>query len=154
MSTEIQGLVETSNNPGVLKDDGGSYVLTCATRSSSGQARDAVLAQLRAIGDLAGATVVHFDGYQGWQPKLGTPLLRSVEQVYRQLFDDEPVFQAIHAGLECGLFMGQYPDLQVVSFGAEVKEGHSPNEWVSIPSVAKLWQFARALVADLATWKA
>jgi dipeptidase D len=106
--------------------------------------------QIRAASRLAGAEVTHGEGYPAWKPKLGTPLLQKVEAVYERLFAEKPTFEAIHAGLECGLFLGQYPDLQVVSFGPDIKEPHSPNERVYIGSVAKFWEFTKALLAELA----
>lgn len=149
MSTALVGLVETSNNLGVLRDLGNGYELVCAARSSSPEALEGLLGQLRAIARLVGAEVRHSDGYPGWKPKLDSHLLRTVDHVYRDLFKETPEFLAIHAGLECGLLMAQAPDLQIVAYGAEIKEGHSPSEWVSIASVARFWAFTKALVADL-----
>ena len=150
MSTTLVGLVETSSNLGVLRDLGDGYELVLSSRSASAEALEDVLGQLRAIAGLAGAQVRHTDGYPGWKPKLGTHLLRTVDRVYRNLFDESPEFLAIHGGLECGLFMAHAPELQIVAYGAEIKEGHSPSESVSIASVARFWAFTKALVAELA----
>ena len=149
MSTAIDGLVETSSNAGVLRDLGDGYEITTSTRSSVGEALQAVLAQIRSVGHLAGCGVRHSDGYPGWKPKLGTPLLQAVERAYVDLFGEKPAFQAIHAGLECGLFLGKYPQLQVASFGPDIQEAHSPNERVNIESVQKFWDFTKALLAEL-----
>lgn len=150
MSMEMEGLVETSTNVGVLLDRGDRCEIVSSTRSSIAQSLTGVLMQIRSAAALAGAEVVHGDGYPAWKPKLGTPLLVTVAEVYERLFKEKPRFEAIHAGLECGLFLGKYPDLQVVSFGPEVKEAHSPNEWVSISSVGRFWTFTKALVEKLA----
>ncbi|MCK4303090.1 MAG: aminoacyl-histidine dipeptidase [Candidatus Eisenbacteria sp.] len=153
MSTEIENLVETSTNLGVLVDQEDGYQITLSTRSSVAEALTAVLAQIRSAARLAGAQVLHGDGYPAWKPKLGTPLLKTVEDVYERLHGGKPAFKAIHAGLECGLFLGKYPDLQVISFGPDIKEPHSPNERVYIASVAKFWTFTKALLAALANPK-
>jgi dipeptidase D len=150
MSTEMENLVETSTNMGVLTDLGDGHRITFSTRSSIAEALSGVLMQIRAVSRLANAEVTHGEGYPAWKPKLGTPLLQTVESVYERLFAEKPTFEAIHAGLECGLFLGQYPDLQVVSFGPDIREPHSPNERVYIESVAKFWAFTTALLAELA----
>jgi len=149
-SIDIEGLVETSSNVAVLVDFGDSFEITCSTRSSVDQALKNVLGQLRSISHLAGATTTHSDGYPGWKPKLGTPLLMTVESIYKKMFGEAPTFEALHAGLECGLFKGKYPDLEIVAYGAEIVEAHSPDEWVSISSVSKFWDFTKQLVSELA----
>ncbi len=150
MSTELEGLVDTSTNIGVLVDLGDAYQLTSATRSATSASLAAVVSQLRAAAKLAGADVSHSDGYPPWEPTLDTPLLRIVDRVYRRLFDDEPTFEAIHGGLECGLLLAARPELQVVAYGAEIHDAHSPGEWVSISSVQRFWAFTRSLVEELA----
>lgn len=109
-----------------------------------------VAARMRAAARLAGAVAAHDDGYPGWTPRLDTPLLKRVGTVYTDLFGEPPEFIALHGGLECGLIMGKYPSLQIVSYGAKITNAHSPDEWVSVASVQKCWRFTRALVADIA----
>ncbi len=149
-SVDIEGLVETSSNVAVLVDDGNSFEIVCSTRSSSAPVMENTLGQLRSITELAGAKATHSDGYPGWKPKLGTQLLQTVEAVYTELFSEAPTFEAIHAGLECGLFKGKFSDLEIVAYGAEIQGGHSPDEWVSISSVSKFWKFTTRLITELA----
>ncbi len=149
MSVAIPDLVETSNNVGVLTDLGDGYGISCSSRSSLAPAMNGVLAQIRAAGRLAGAEIVHGEGYPGWQPNLASPLLKRAKGVYRRLFGHEAQVRAIHAGLECGLLTRKYPDLDILSYGPEIQGAHSPNERVRIATVTKVWDFTRALLEDL-----
>ena len=150
MSTLFKGLTETSSNLGVLHTDDDGYHLWCSTRSFTRQGIDEVLSQMRGVTRLAGARIEHGEGYPGWKPDLDSPMLKTVEKVYTELFEEPAGFEAIHGGLECGLFMAKYPDLQIVSYGAKIKNAHSPDEWVSIASVQKYWRFTKALILALA----
>jgi dipeptidase D len=150
MSTQMTGLVETSSNVGVLYTDDAGFHLHCSTRSFTAEGIGEVAAQMRAAAALADAELAHDEGYAGWTPRLDSPLLGRVRTVYERLFTDEPEFIALHAGLECGLFMDKYPNMQIVSYGAKITDAHSPEEWVSIASVQKCWRFTLALVADIA----
>ncbi len=150
LSTVLIGLVETSSNIGVLHTDEEGYHLHCSTRSFTSQAIDEVLIQMRGVARLADARIEHGDGYPGWKPDLDSPMQQSVHKVYSELFEETPRFEAIHAGLECGLFMDKYPNLQIVSYGPKITNAHSPDEWVSIASVQKYWRFTKALVRELA----
>lgn len=150
LSTVLTGLVETSSNIGVLHTDEEGYHLRCSTRSFSSQAIDEVLIQMRGVARLANARIEHGDGYPGWTPDPDSAMQKTVHKVYSELFGEAPRFEAIHAGLECGLFMDKYPDLQIVSYGPKITNAHSPDEWVSIESVQKYWRFTKALVRELA----
>ena len=150
MSRQMENLVETSSNVGVLFTDEDGFHLHCSSRSFMEEAIAEVAARMRAAARLAGAVTAHDDGYPGWTPRLDTPLLKRVETVYTDLFGEPPEFIALHGGLECGLIMGKYPSLQIVSYGAKITNAHSPDEWVSVASVQKCWRFTRALVADIA----
>ncbi|MCK4414747.1 MAG: aminoacyl-histidine dipeptidase [Candidatus Eisenbacteria sp.] len=149
MSVAIPTLVETSNNVGVLEDLGEGYRIICATRSSLAPALTAAQAQLRAVALLGGAEIELHAGYPGWQPNLKSPLLARAKAIYQRLFGKEGRVGAIHAGLECGLFTDKYPDLDIISYGADITGAHSPDERVGIESVAKLWELTGALLEDL-----
>jgi dipeptidase D len=153
MSVDIRTLVETSNNVGVLEDLGDGYRAVCASRSSLMPAMEGLTGRITACARLAGAEVVHADGYVGWKPDLASPLLARCREVYRRTFGEESKVQAIHAGLECGLFTRKYPKLDLISYGPDVKGAHSPDERVRIASVEKFFTFTRALLEDIAREK-
>ena len=114
-----------------------------------GSARDEAAASVRAVFDLAGARVIHSDGYPGWNPNPGSRLLKVAEQTYERLFGHAPKVRAIHAGLECGLFLEKYPHLEMVSFGPTLRGVHSPDERLEIPTVDKFWKLLVGVVDAL-----
>ncbi len=103
-----------------------------------------------ALGVLAGAKVEQPEGYPGWKPNLASPLLAVTRQSYFEAFGSEAELLAIHAGLECGLLTEKYPDLDIVSFGPNIRGAHSPDEKVEIASVQKIWKLFTATVTRLA----
>ena len=96
--------------------------------------------------NMAGAEVVHTDGYPGWAPNPNSPALKIVVDSYARLFSVQPVVRSIHAGLECGILGGNYPNWDMISFGPTIRFPHSPDEKVNIATVQKFWDF---LVATL-----
>ena len=150
MSLDIPGLVETSTNLGVVKTDGLSVEMVCCSRSSVMSSLAALVEQHRALGVLAGAKVEQPEGYPGWKPNLASPLLAVTRQSYFEAFGSEAELLAIHAGLECGLLTEKYPDLDIVSFGPNIRGAHSPDEKVEIASVQKIWKLFTATVTRLA----
>jgi dipeptidase D len=149
MSTRFAKLVDTSSNVGVLVDEGDAHTLICATRSARSAALEGAIAQIRAGGHLAGAQVTHSDGYGPWEADPESPLRRIVAEVYRRLFVAEPAFEAVHGGLECGLFVEKRPELDMIAYGAEMLDAHSPSERVNIASVLRFWNFTRGLLEEL-----
>jgi len=150
MSLDIPGLVETSTNLGVVKTDGMRVEVVCCSRSSVMSALAALVEQHRALGQLAGAVIEQPEGYPGWKPNLASPLLAVTQRSYHAAFGTEPELLAIHAGLECGLLTEKYPDLDIVSFGPNIRGAHSPDEKVEIASVQKIWKLFTATVTQLA----
>ncbi len=150
MSRDIPGLVETSSNLGVVKTEGARIRLVCCSRSSVMSVLAALVDQHAALGRLAGADVDQPEGYPGWKPNLKSPLLQVVKKEYKKAFGTDAELLAIHAGLECGLLTEKYPDLDIVSFGPNIKGAHSPDEKVQISSVQKIWKLFTATLKDLA----
>ncbi|MEZ4386366.1 MAG: aminoacyl-histidine dipeptidase [Candidatus Krumholzibacteriia bacterium] len=150
MSRALPELVETSSNLGVVKTDGNAVRLTCCSRSSVMSQLAHLVDQHRAIALLAGADVVQPAGYPAWQPNPRSPLLAVTVAEYQRLFERTPELKAIHAGLECGLFLENYPELDIVSFGPNIKGAHSPDEKVQISSVQMIWTLFTAVVEKLA----
>lgn len=150
MSPAIAGLVESSTNLGVVKTDGARVRCVCCSRSSVMSALDGLVTQHRAIGLAAGAQVEQPEGYPGWKPNLQSGLLAVTRGKYKSAFGQEAELLAIHAGLECGLLTEKYPDLDIVSFGPNIRGAHSPDEKVQISSVQKIWKLFGATMQDLA----
>ena len=140
MSQTMKGLVETSTNLASVKFVDGKIVVTTSQRSSVERAKRDAMHSIEAVLELAGATVEHSDGYPGWTPNPSSSLLNSTIESYKGLFGVEPKVRAIHAGLECGLFLEKYPHLEMVSFGPTLRGVHSPDERLEIETVDKFWQ--------------
>ena len=150
MSFSMPGLVETSTNLASVKfGDDNTIVVTSSQRSSVESAKLYAMQTVESVFTLAGAEVVHSDGYPGWAPNPDSELLRKTVETYRELFAAEPKVRAIHAGLECGLFLEKYPDLEMVSFGPTLRGVHSPDERLEIATVPKFWQLLTELLAKL-----
>lgn len=136
MSADIPGLVETSTNLASVKMlDGGKVRVGTSQRSSVSSAKRAAAAKVEAVFALAGAEVVHEGEYPGWKPKLDSEILRRSVASYRKLFGKDPAVKAIHAGLECGLFLETYPDLDMISFGPTLRGVHAPGERLDLASL-------------------
>ncbi len=150
MSAAMPGLVETSSNLASIKSTGeDSVVVVTSQRSSVDSARWDAAAAVGSVLALGGGVVEHSDGYPGWKPDPTSKLLKiSVEQ-YQKLFDTEPVVRAIHAGLECGLFLEKYPNLEMISIGPTLRGVHSPDERLEIATVNKFWQHLVAILQNI-----
>ena len=96
--------------------------------------------QVEAHFQLAGARVEHSDGYPGWAPNMESAIMKISADAYEELFGVKPAIKAIHAGLECGLFLSKYPNLDMVSFGPTMTGVHSPDEKLNIPTTEKFWR--------------
>jgi dipeptidase D len=140
MSQSMPGLVETSLNLASIKQGGfGEWIMTTSQRSSLEAAKHALSNRLEALFSLAGMPATHGEGYPGWNPNPDSILLKKVADAYRDLFGKEAKVRAIHAGLECGLFLEKYPGLDMVSFGPTMRGVHSPDERLHIPAVEGFW---------------
>ena len=150
MSFAVPGLVETSTNLASVKFEGDDrIVVTSSQRSSVESAKTYVMQMVESVFALAGADVAHSDGYPGWTPDPRSRLLEVTADSYRRLFAAEPKVRAIHAGLECGLFLEKYPDLEMVSFGPTLRGVHSPDERLEIATVPKFWELLKEVLKKL-----
>ncbi len=128
MSDDMHGLVETSTNLAIVRSQEETVEVQSLIRSSVDSARDDLCANMDALFSLARAET-HFGGaYPGWKPNMESPLLSVMRQAYRELFGSEAKIGAIHAGLECGILGGNYPRLDMISFGPTIRYPHSPDE--------------------------
>ena len=142
MSFAMPGLVETSSNLASVKFDteNDEVKVTTSQRSSVESAKLYASQTIESVFFLSGFDVEHSDGYPGWAPNPESKLLTETVQAYRDLFGTEPKVRAIHAGLECGLFLEKYPHLEMVSFGPTLRGVHSPDERLEIATVDKFWK--------------
>lgn len=150
MSMAVKGLVETSTNLASVKFEGDDkIVVTTSQRSSLESAKLYAKQAVESVFLLAGAEVEHSDGYPGWSPDPKSRLLEITVESYRRLFATEPRVRAVHAGLECGLFLEKYPHLEMVSFGPTIRGVHSPDERLEIPTVDKFWRLLCDVVKNI-----
>ncbi len=150
MSRDMPGVVETSTNLASVKmQENNTIVVGTSQRSSSDSEKKNVLQMVEATFLLAGAEIKHGDGYPGWKPNPDSNILKIAEKSYKELFGIDPKIKAIHAGLECGLFLEKYPSLDMVSFGPTIQNPHSPFEQMSISTVDKFWKFLLQILKNL-----
>mgnify|MGYP002516685442 CR=1 FL=1 len=153
MSKTMPGLVETSTNLASVKmkeDEKGAFVeINTSQRSSIESKKHDIKQMVECALALACDEVTHGDGYPGWAPNPQSPLLEVTKKAYQDLFAAEPKVLAIHAGLECGLFLEKYPYLDMVSIGPQMFGVHSPQERLSIASTGKCWQWLQRVLETL-----
>ena len=155
MSRDLEGLVETSTNLASVKmADNDTIVVTTSQRSSVESRKLDIAAQVEAHFLLAGARVVHGEGYPGWQPNLDSTIMKLSSEAYEELYGVKPAIKAIHAGLECGLFLSMYPHLDMVSFGPTLRDVHSPSERMHIPAVERFYGQLKRTLEKVAKLKA
>ncbi len=141
MSQAMKGLVETSSNLAIVRIKDGKIEVHNLTRSSVDSAKEATAWRIAAAFQLIGAEVMVQGGYPGWKPNMNSPILKTMSRVYKDMYAKVPEIKAIHAGLECGILGGIYPNLDMISFGPTIKYPHSPDEKVQIASVLKFFNF-------------
>jgi len=141
MSQAMKGLVETSNNLAIVRCKDALFEAYNLTRSSVDSSKEATAWKIAAVFHLIEADVKLAGGYPGWKPNMSSPILKTMSNVYSDMFGKVPEVKAIHAGLETGIIAGVYPNLDMISFGPTIRFPHSPDEKVNIPSVAKFYDF-------------
>lgn len=141
MSSDIEGLVQTSNNLARVLVKDGDFTIMCLTRGSiDSEKNDLADAITACFASLKGETK-HNGTYPGWAPVHGSKIVNMMADLYREMFKSEPKVSACHAGLECGILGTNYPDIEMVSFGPNIRGAHSPDEKVQISSVQKFWDY-------------
>jgi len=145
MSRDIEGLVDTSNNLATVKVENGKLILLSNQRSSNMDSLELLCDRIMSVARLAGAEGETSGGYPSWKPNMGSELLARCKEVYQQRFDKQPIVEAIHAGLECGIIGAKYDGMDMISFGPTIKSPHSPDEKIEIESIGKVWDFMVAL---------
>ena len=150
MSNAVEGLVETSCNLASVKFEGDLLVVTSHQRSSIDSRRDEIADRIKSLFEMIGYEVEFEDPYVGWAPNPESKVLGVATASFESLFGKKPKVEALHAGLECGLFLEKMPDLDMISFGPTLKDIHSPNEKANIPSVEAFWKFLTDILRRLA----
>jgi len=141
MSPDIDGLVQTSNNVARVLIKDGTYRILCLTRSSVDSEKMDLANAIRSTFELMGAKVSFSGDYPGWTPKPGAKIVKLMSELYTEMFDGQADVSACHAGLECGILGTNYPKMEMISFGPNIRGAHSPDEKVQISSVQKYWGF-------------
>ena len=140
MSQDIPGLIETSTNMASVKMKPGNIIrIETSQRSSTASSKRDMNTMVRTVFEMAGAEVSSGEGYPGWKPNPHSEILEIATASYKRLFGVDAKVKAIHAGLECGLFLDKYPTLDMISFGPTLQGVHSPDERMLIPTVQKFW---------------
>ncbi len=143
MSPDMPSLVETSTSLARIVVEKGEFTTQSLQRSSIESGKADVANAVRAAFEAIGAEVKNSGDYPGWAPNAQSPVLKTMEHLYEELFDEEPHVAACHAGLECGIIAEHYPGLDMISFGPTIRNPHSPDEKVNIASVQKFWKLLR-----------
>lgn len=149
MSQDIPGLVESSLNMGILLLHADHFQMTVSLRSSVNRDKEQMRQQLAAIACQFGGEFSTRGDYPAWEYRKDSPLRQTMVEVYTDLYGKKPVVQAIHAGLECGLFSDKLPGLDCVSFGPDIHDIHTPRERLSIDSVQRTWEYLLAILKAL-----
>lgn len=151
MSLAVPGLVETSSNlASVHKTGENEIVITTHQRSSVDSKREEITDRITALYENIGCSVECNDPSVGWAPNPDSRLLKTAVESFESLFGHSPKVEALHAGLECGIFLEKMPGMDMISFGPTLKDIHSPNEKANIPSVAEFWQLLTDILKRLA----
>jgi dipeptidase D len=150
MSTKIDGLVETSTNLASVKFvNGREALITTSQRSSIKSKLYDMVDTIKGLFSLTSARTSTSNAYPGWEPNTNSEILRITKNAYKELFNEEPKVKAVHAGLECGLFLEKYPHLDMISFGPTIKNVHSPDEKLEIATVDKFWRLLKDILAKI-----
>lgn len=152
MSHDIPGLVETSTNLASIKMLPDNQIeIGTSQRSSVESQKRYIVNKVSSVFKLAGAKIIHNEGYPGWQPNPDSNLLKLAQREYKNLYNKDSKVKAIHAGLECGLFLEKYPNLDMISIGPDMTDVHSPDEKMKISSVGKFWDFLVKILENISS---
>jgi dipeptidase D len=142
MSLDIPGLTETSTNMARVYAGNGKLEIYFLTRSSVDSRKEMVALEIESVFTLMGAEKIEHGGaYPGWVPNPESQILETMRKGYENLYGVIPKVMAIHAGLECGILGTNYPEMDMISFGPTIRNPHSPDEKVLIPTVGKFWDY-------------
>jgi dipeptidase D len=151
MSDSMPNLVETSSNLAIVKTEDQTATISCLLRSSVDSSKEDLANMMASVVENSSGEIIFTGGYPGWKPNMKSPVLGLMQKIYKNLFGKEPKVMAIHAGLECGLLGGVYPEWDMISFGPTIQSPHSPDERVNIVSVELFWRFLTETLKNIPT---
>ena len=143
----IPNIVETSSNLAIVDIEGGKAAVKILARSSSESVKEEISRSLESCFNMAGMKVEFSGEYGGWNPNTESELIKVMQGLYKELFNEEPKVQVVHAGLECSIILSKYPGLDICSFGPTLRSPHTPNERAYWPSAAKFWALLTRLLS-------
>lgn len=141
MSSDIEGLVETSLNLGIMRLEEGNFKLVYSVRSQIEASKKYLTEKIRLIAETVGASVSVSGEYPAWEYRPESPLRKKMTSIYEDMYGEKPVVAVIHAGLECGILAGKITDLDCVSFGPDIYDIHTTEERMSLESVKRVWEY-------------
>ncbi|MBO4398960.1 MAG: aminoacyl-histidine dipeptidase [Lachnospiraceae bacterium] len=148
----LPGLVETSDNVGIIRSDGSEAEIAVSVRSLFESEKETLCAKIISLAELLGATVTRNSEYPGWQYRAESPLREKAVAAYTEQYGEAPLVQTIHAGLECGLLLAKLPDLDAISMGPNINDIHSTKERLEIASVQRTWELLKKVLAAKDGW--
>lgn len=148
MSSDIEGLVETSLNLGIIKLENSSVSLSISVRSNVDEEKDELINSLKEIADNNNTSYSVRGEYPGWAYKSDSPLREKMVRIYEEMYGEKPEVQALHAGLECGVFAYKIKDLDCISFGPNMYDIHSTKERMSLSSAERTWKFLLKVLSE------
>jgi dipeptidase D len=146
MSPDVPGLVQNSTNLATLSLIDGLVEIVTSQRRAIESSKQAAASLVATSCRLAGFETEHSGSYPGWKPERGNEIVRKLQEVNKKLTGEPAKLEIMHAGLECGVIGEKYPGMQMVSFGPQIENPHSPNERVQISSVESFWQYLCAVL--------
>jgi len=151
MHQKIPKLVHTSTNLASLRTEDNLIKIVTSQRSLSEASIKNLSEKIESLFNIANldCEILHEGEYPGWEPNFNSNLLNIAEETYGNLFNQKPIIEVIHAGLECGILKKKFPDMEMISFGPTIIGPHSPDERVNINSVEKIWRFLEILLKNI-----
>ena len=149
MSFAVEGLVQTSLNLGIMMTDAQEVCLSYSVRSSVETQKEYLVEQISCLVKRLGGTVTCIGEYPAWEYREQSPLRDKMIEIFEKQYGRKPIVQALHAGVECGLFAGQLPGLDCVSFGPDMKDIHTPKETMDVGSVERTWNYVLEILRNL-----
>lgn len=149
MSMDIKGLVESSQNLGIVTTSKDGVEFVSSIRSSVNSLKQELFDRVTSLAELIGAKVERCSDYPEWSYDPNSKIREVFVDVYKRLYKKEPLVNAIHAGVECGLFKAKFGNIDMISFGPSMYDVHTPNEHISISSVSRSWDFLLEVLKEI-----
>ena len=149
MSRNIEGLTESSTNLGIVITNNNEVEFDSAVRSSIPSLKEDIVLKIKTITELLGAKFEANAGYPAWEYKKESKIRDLCVEVYKKMYEKEPVVYAIHAGVECGLFEERLGNLDMISFGPNIRDAHTPEENLSISSTENVWDYLLEVLKNI-----